>query len=101
MLVAEHAPELCPTSNAKIREMLRQGSKEIPSIAAKNGVKIGSINVLGPDHKMIAVLEADDIEKVRNFAMESRLVQWNVVNIHPAWSMEETIEKADRLPPIF
>ncbi len=40
VIVAEHPPNLCPTSNAKIRELMKQGMKEIPSLAQKLGVKI-------------------------------------------------------------
>jgi hypothetical protein len=37
VIIAEHAPEFCPTSNAKIREMMKQGAKEIPDLAKPRG----------------------------------------------------------------
>ena len=32
-VIAEHPPELCPTSNAQTREMMRQGAPQIPQLA--------------------------------------------------------------------
>lgn len=101
VVIATHSPDMCPTSNSKIREMLQQGGKEIPHIADKLGVKIITLNVFGPDHQLHAVVEADDIEKVRNFLMESRMVQWNTAHVHPTWTIEEAISRASQLPAIF
>jgi hypothetical protein len=101
VVVAEHAPELCPTSNAQTREMMKQGAKEMPNLAQKLGVDVVTLRVFGPDHIVLAVVEADDIEAVRNFVMESRLVQWNTTKIHATWSLEEALAKADALPTMF
>ena len=101
VIIARHSPELCPTSNAKIRQLFKEGAKEIPNLAKKLGVKVITINVYGPDHEVVAVVEADGIEPVRDFAMQSRLAQWNTVNIHATWTLEEAMAKADELPTIF
>ena len=101
VIIARHSPEHCPTSNAKIRQLVKEGTKEIPNIAQKLGVKIITLNVYGPDHEVLAVVEADGIEPVRDFTMQSRLVQWNTIAIHATWSLEEALAKADTLPTIF
>ena len=101
VIIARHSPELCPTSNAKIRQLMKEGTKEIPNIAQKLGVKIITLNVYGPDHEVLVVVEADGIEPVRDFTMQSRLVQWNTIAIHATWSLEEALAKADTLPTIF
>ena len=101
VVIAEHTPELCPTSNAKIRDLMKQTATEIPGLAEKLGVNIVTTNVFGPDHTIITVAEADDIEAVREFVMQSRLVQWNTTRIHATWPMEEALGKADQLPTIF
>ncbi|MGB8966538.1 MAG: hypothetical protein WCB99_12930 [Candidatus Cybelea sp.] len=101
VIMAVHSPEMCPTSNSKIREMMRAGAKEIPNLAGKLGLKIITINVFGPDHKILAVVEADGIDAVRDFVWESRLMQWNTVNINATYSMEEALAKADQLPAMF
>lgn len=101
VIKAKHPPELCPTSNAKIRQLMKEVGKEIPKIAEKLGVKIITLNVFGPEHEEIAVVEAENIEAVRSFTMHSRLVQWNTVSVHATWTMEEAMAKADDLQTIF
>ncbi len=101
VIVARHSPELCPTSNAKIRQLMKQGAKEIPEVAKKLGVKIITVNVYGPDHELLVVVEASGIEPVREFVTQSRLIQWNTTAIHATWTMEEALAKADALPAIF
>jgi hypothetical protein len=98
---AIHAPEHCPSSNAKIRQLMQDGAKEIPAIAKKLGVKIITLNVFGPEHELLVVVEAEGIEPVRDFAMQSRLAQWNTVNVNATWTMEEAMAKVGSLPAIF
>ena len=98
---AEHAPELCPTSNAKIRNIMKQAVKGLPDLARKLGVKIITTNVYGPDHVVLMVVEAADIEAVRNLVWESGMIQWNTTRIHATMSLEDALAKADTLPAIF
>lgn len=101
VIVATHGPELCPTSNGKIRELMRQSGAEIPELAQRLGVEIITLNFLGPDHEIVAVVEAADIGPVRDFVMQSRLAQWNTVTIRASWSIEDVLERADVLPVLF
>jgi hypothetical protein len=98
---SKHAPEHCPTSNARIRQLMKEMGKEIPEIARKLGVKVITLNVYGPEHEILAVVEATAIEPVRDFAMQSRLVQWSTVTINATWTLEEALAKAESLPTIF
>jgi hypothetical protein len=101
VVIAEHAPELCPMSNAKVRDMAKQMAMEMPNLAEKLGVNIITTNVFGPDHVIHTVAEADNIEAVRELVMQSRLAQWNKTRIHATWPMEEAMSKADQLPTVF
>jgi hypothetical protein len=101
VVIADHSPDMCPTSNSKIRELMRQGAKEIPNLAAKLGVKIITLNVFGPDHRVLAVVEANDIQAVRDFVIESRLIQWNTTKVHATYTLEEALAMADKLPAMF
>jgi len=47
------------------------------------------------------VAEADDIDSVRTFALQSRLMQWNKVNIHATYSLEEALPMIDEVEAIF
>jgi hypothetical protein len=100
VIVAEHSPESCPTSNKQIRDLMREGAKQIPDLAKKLGVEIITLRVLGPDHQVIAIVEAADIELVRDFLMQSRLVQWNTTTVRATWSLEEALAKAEPLPTL-
>jgi hypothetical protein len=100
-VIAQHPPELCPTSNARTRQMLKEGAAQIPQLAEQVGVDIVTLRVFGPDHIVLAVVEAHDIEAVRDFILQSRLIQWNTTKIHATYSMEEALAKADDLEAIF
>jgi predicted RecB family endonuclease len=100
-LIAEHPPNLCPTSNAQTRRMLKEGASQIPQLAEQLGVEIGTLRIFGPDHIILAVVESDDIDSVRNFALQSGMMQWNTVKIHATYSIEEAVAMIDEVEPIF
>ena len=100
-VIAEHPPELCPTSNAQTRKMLREGAAQIPQLAEQLGIDIVTLRVFGPDHVVLAVVEATDIEAVREFILQSRLIQWNTTEVHATYSMDEALVKSDELEAIF
>jgi hypothetical protein len=100
-LIAEHPPDLCPTSNAQTRQILKQGASQIPQLAEQLGVDIGTLRIFGPDHIILAVVEAEDIDSVRTFALQSRLMQWNTVKIHATYSIEEAVSMIDEVEAIF
>jgi hypothetical protein len=100
-VIAEHPPDLCPTSNAQTRQMMKEGAGQIPQLAERLGVDIGTLRVFGPDHILLAVVEADNIDSVRDFVFQSRLMQWNTVKIHATYSMEEALALVDDVEPIF
>jgi hypothetical protein len=100
-IIAEHPPHLCPTANAQTRQMLKQGATQIPQLAEQLGVGISALRIFGPDHIILVVAEADDIDSVRAFALQSRLMQWNKVNIHATYSLEEALPMIDEVETIF
>jgi hypothetical protein len=100
-LIAEHPPNLCPTSNAQTRQLLKEGASQIPQLAEQLGVEIGALRTFGPEHIILAVVEADDIDSVRNFALQSRLMQWNTVKINATYSIEEAVAMIDDVEAIF
>ena len=100
-VIAEHPPDLCPTSNAQTRQILKDGASQIPQLAEQLGVDIGTLRIFGPDHIILAVVEANDIEAVRNFALQSRLMQWNTVKIHATYSIDEAVAMLDEVEAIF
>jgi hypothetical protein len=100
-VIAEHPPDLCPTSNARTRQMMNEGAPQIPQVAERLGVHIVTLRVFGPDHIMLAVVEANDIEAVRDFIFQTGLIQWNTTNIHATYSMEEALARVNEMEAIF
>jgi hypothetical protein len=100
-VIAEHPPDLCPTSNAKTRQLFKEGAGQIPQLAEQLGINIVTLRIFGPDHIVLAVVDADDIDSVRDFALQSGLMQWNTVKIHATYSMEEALPLIDSVEPIF
>jgi hypothetical protein len=100
-VIAEHPPELCPTSNAQTRQMLKEGAAQMPQLAEQLGVGIVALRIFGPDHIVLAVVEANDIEVVRDFILRSRLIQWNTTKIHATYSMDEALTRVNELDAIF
>jgi hypothetical protein len=97
-VIAEHPPHLCPTSNAQTRQILKTSPSQMPPLAEQLGIKVVTLRVFGPDHVIVAVVEAQDIDSVRNFALQSRLMQWNTVKIHATYSLEEAVALVDGGP---
>jgi uncharacterized protein YigA (DUF484 family) len=74
---------------------------QLPQLAERLGLEIVTLRVFGPDHVIVAVVEADDIETVRDFLFESRLAQWNTANVHATYSLEEALAKSESMEAIF
>ena len=100
-VIAEHPPDLCPTSNAQTRQMFKEGASQIPQLAEQLGINIVTLRIFGPDHIVLAVVDADDIDSVRDFALQSRLMQWNTVKIHATYSLEEALPLVNGIETIF
>ena len=100
-MIAEHPPHLCPTANAQTRQMLKEGATQIPQLAEQLGIEISALRIFGPEHIIVAVIEANDIDSVRNFALQSRLMQWNTVKINATYSLEEALPMIDEVEAIF
>ena len=101
VITAEHPPQLCPSSNAKIRQMVQQGMPQLPALAQAQGIGIITVNIFGPDHKMVFVVESPSIEAVREFVRQGRVYQWNTVTINATWGPEEALKSLEGLDPIF
>jgi hypothetical protein len=93
VILGQHPPDLCPTSNAKTRERIQLMMTQMEAAQQKH-------QVLGASHRMVVLTEAPHVEAVRDFVMETGLVQWNSVEIYPSWALDEAIQQASALTPI-
>jgi hypothetical protein len=101
VLVGSHSPEICPTSNSKIRELLLQTGPNIPKIAEKAGVKIVAGPFVNREHTTVLIVEASSGEALDQFIVESRLPQWNSVRVLPSLPMEEGLKDITSQTAIF
>ena len=101
VITAEHPPQLCPSSNAKIREIVTTGMPQIPALAQKHGLRIITINIFGPDHTLLFVVESGTIEAVREFLREGGVYQWNTVRVNATYTPEEALKSLEGVEPIF
>jgi hypothetical protein len=89
VLLGEHSPEICPTSNATTRSLLLEVGPQIPGIAEKHGVNIVAGPFVNREHTTVVVVESDSAEAVDAFVVESRLHQWNRMRVLPSHTMEQ------------
>ena len=95
-----HPPDQCPTANSKTREMFIKGAPELPQLAQRLGLTfLAGPLILGAEHDGIAVVEADKLETVQEFILQSGLVQWNSVRVSQAMSVQEAIQSLEKVPP--
>jgi hypothetical protein len=100
VILGQHPPDLCPTSNTKTRERVGQMMTQLEAAQQRHQVRVLSGHVLGMSHRMVVLTEAPTVEAVRDFVMETGLVQWNSVEIYPSWALDEAIRQASALAPI-
>jgi hypothetical protein len=101
VLLATHSAETCPTSNAKVRDLMLQTAPQIPSIAEKANVKIVAGPFVNREHLTVVIVEADRADDVDRFLIEARLPQWNQVRVLPSLPVEEGLKELQELTPVF
>jgi len=101
LIVGTHPPDLCPSSNETVRKLSAEGAGQIPALAEKLGVKLLATYVPMANHMVFVAVEADDMDTVREFAFQSRLGQWNTVELYQVSTLEEALAKVEELPTIY
>jgi len=101
VIIATHTADICPTANAKTRDLTMQMGPDVPRIAEKAGVTIIAGPYVSREHVSVAIVEAKTGEDLDQFLMESRLPMWNSVKVLPSVTMEEGMQEIQTLPTIF
>ena len=101
VLLASHSADVCPTSNAKTRQVVMEVAPAIPTTAERLGVKIVAGPFVNHEHVSVAIVEADHAEDVDRFIVESRLAQWNSVRVLPSIPLQEGMKEIAEQQPIF
>ncbi len=101
VIIAEHLPDQCPSSNAKVRKQLSEGFPQLPALAKKLGVEVTFVGIPMVDHKIFMVVKAQNFEAVRNLMVESAIIQSNTIHIYPTVSFEEAMKQTLKLPTLY
>ena len=101
LIAGQHPPDLCPSANETVRKLAHEGAGEIADLAGKLGVKLNATYVPMNNHMVFAAVEANDMTTVREFAFQSRLGQWNTIDIYQVSTLEEALTKVNELPTIY
>ena len=101
LIVGQHPPDLCPSANETVRTLSAEGAGQIPELAEKLGVTVLATYVPMNNHMVFAAVEADDMDAVREFAFQSRLGQWNTLELYQVSTLEEALTKVQELPTIY
>ena len=101
VLLAEHTAEVCPTGNAKTREVMQEIGPQVAAIAERAGVRIVSGPFVNREHLTVAIVEADTADAIDRFVVDTRLHQWNSVRVLPSLPIEEAMGQLQSQPPMF
>jgi hypothetical protein len=103
VILAEHTPDVCPSSNAKVRARAQEGMGQLlPKLAESAGVKfeVGPLH-LDPGHRTISVVEAPNIETLSQLVYDVGLSQWNTVELCPVTPVAELMARVEDFPIVF
>lgn len=100
-IVMTHSSDQCPTSNGTVRKLAQGLADELPRLTKKTGVKFLAGPLVSTEHKTFAIVEAESVEAVRDFIMESALIQWNSVEVVPGRPMADTLKEIEKLKPFY
>jgi len=101
VLEMTHPPDQCPSANSTIRKLSANLRDEMPKLSKKFGLKFVAGPYVTNEHRMVAIVEAQKVENVSDFLLESGLLQWNTTHMTPAQPIEEGLERINKLKPIY
>ena len=100
-VIMTHSPDQCPTANETVRKLFLKTGAELPMLAKKLGVEFVAGPLITTDHKAISIVKAKEVKAVRDFILQSGLIQWNSAEVMNVISMEEATEEINKLRPIY
>ena len=95
VMIARHTAESCPMNNGKVRQIALDAMEALPELAKKYGIKVVGSWSVNPEHLLIQVFDAVNLDSVMQFSMEPALLKWwsyNTSEIKPATTLEETLK---------
>lgn len=103
VILADHSPDICPSSNARSRACAIEGmGQRLPKLSAEAGITFvtGPLH-LDPGHRTVAVVDAPSVEAVAQLVYATGLSQWNTVEVCPTTPVADMMANLDEFPIIF
>jgi len=103
VILTDHSPDICPSSNNKSRARAIDGmGQQLQTLAADAGITFTTpLLHLDPSHRMVAVVDAPNIEAVTELAYATGLTQWNTVEVYPVTPAADFMANLDAFPIVF
>src|SRR5262249_3027817 len=104
VVLADHTPDICPSSNSRTRARAMQGMgpDNLPKVMREHDLSFVLEPMhLDPSHRTVAIVEAPTVEAVVKFVNESGLSQWNTVEVSPTTPIMEMMATVEESPVIF
>jgi hypothetical protein len=95
VMISRHTAESCPMNNGKTRQIAMDAMVALPEAAKKFGIKVIGSWSINPEHLVIQVFDAVNLDSVLKFSMEPSLLKWwsfNTTEIKAATTLEETLK---------
>jgi hypothetical protein len=100
-LIATHPPDQCPTANETIRKVMLNRQPDMEKLGKKHGVKYLAGPLVTTQHTSYSIVQAENVEAVRAFLLESGLIQWNSIDLVHGVTMDRALEEINKLKPIY
>lgn len=101
VVITEHPPQLCQTSNAMCGALFGEFGQKQAASQSVPGFRVLIGPLITSDHRSFLVIQADDYDLVRKFAVQSGAVQWNAVTTIPVIDYETALAEVHELTPLF
>jgi uncharacterized protein with GYD domain len=93
--ISKHAPESCPMHNEKVKKAAEDLMGKLGQLTKKHGIKIVGSWAAIPEHLMVIVYDAPNMEALIKFAMEPEAMNWsgyNTTETMPVMTTEEAMK---------
>src|SRR5947208_16906208 len=98
-LIATHPPDQCPTANETIRKFFLNRSPEMEKLGNQLGVEYLAGPLITTEHQSYSIVKPKNVEAVRNFHVETRLIQWNSIDLVHGVTMDQALDVTANLKP--
>ncbi len=93
--IARHSAESCPMHNEKTKKALADLMAKTGRLTKKHGIKLVGSWTSMPEHLIVNVYDAPNMEALLKLAMEPEAMNWSAYNItetRPVMNTEEVMK---------